>query len=565
MGRHRVPLAILAAAALVPGTARALDLTGKWRFTSQGPTQIVQVTQSGNALSFTYGFPFTGTVTPGSPFATFTVIANIPPAMAGIFGRITPSENLLQGRAGAFFPPSTFSVDSVVATRCTCDDGNTAGGDGCDPECRIEPCWTCAGDPSVCTPLPEGSTCEDGSFCTTGETCTAGVCGGGTPVSPCVDMTGTWTRHRAIPDLAQTFDFVSDIVQRGTDLLAGGYVGTIDSATGAFDLAAVNSNLFCPPFDSLVGTVAATNSTYSATGIAWEPDPFAPDQCQAFAQIECGTTAPGPIDCGETTTTTSTSSTTTTTTLPGGACAANPLPGCRLPTESRKAKLLLKDKTPDTADVVTWKWTKGAATTLAELGDPATSTDYVACLYDGAAALLMTLRMPAGGTCGSAPCWKPKDSKGFTYSDKERTPDGVKKLTLASGPAGKAKIALTAKGDAIPLPALGGFTLPLRVQLQGQRPVLGGGVQHAPAELGGAVQSGVGLVSRCGTAAATSRPGSRTITKRHVRRTPASRRSRVSTSVPGSPRWRTSLPGSNRSGGIATTRPSTRHSKTSPL
>jgi cysteine-rich repeat protein len=463
MRRHRVPLAILAAAALVPGTARALDLTGKWRFTSQGPTQIVQVTQSGNALSFTYGFLFDGTVTPGSPFATFTVMANIPPATAGIFGRITPSENLLQGRAGAFFPPDMFGADSVVATRCTCDDGNTAGGDGCDPECRIEPCWTCAGDPSVCAPLPEGSTCEDGSFCTTGETCTAGVCGGGTPVSPCVDMTGTWTRHRAIPDLAQTFDFVSDIVQRGTDLLAGGYVGTIDSATGAFDLAAVNSNLFCPPFDSLVRTVAAMNSPPTpppaSSGV---PDPFAPDGRQAFAQVECGTTAPGPIDCGGTTTTTSTSSTTTGTTRP--ACGANAV-GC-LPTESRKAKLLLKDKTPDTADVVTWKWTKGAATTLAELGDPATNTDYVACLYDGAAALLMTLRMPAGGTCGSAPCWKPKDSKGFTYSDKERTPDGVK-AHPGVGVAGKAKIALTAKGDAIPMPALGGFTLPLRLQLQG--------------------------------------------------------------------------------------------------
>jgi cysteine-rich repeat protein len=468
MRRHRVPLAILAAAALVPGTVRALDLNGKWRFTSQGPTQIVQVTQSGNALSFTYGFPFTGTVTPGSPFATFTVMADVSPNVAGIFGRITPSENVLHGRAAGFFPPNPPVAGPLVATRCTCDDGNTASGDGCDAECRVEPCWTCAGDPSVCTPAPDGSSCDDGTFCTTGETCTAGVCGGGAPVSPCVDMTATWTRHRDIPDLGQTFDFVSDIVQRGTDVFAGGYLGTIDSATGAFDLAAVNSNIFCPPFDTLVGTLAATNATYSATGIAWEPNPFAPDHCNAFPQFECGSTAPGPIEsCPGTPTTTSTSTTTTTTVPSGSTCAAGPVPGCRVPTESHKAKLLLKDKTPDAGDVVTWKWTKGAATTLAELGDPVATTNYVACLYDGASALRMTLRMPAGGTCGSAPCWKPKDAKGFTYSDKERTPDGVKKLTLASGPAGKAKIALTAKGDAIPLPAPFGFALPLRVQLQG--------------------------------------------------------------------------------------------------
>jgi len=36
-----------------------------------------------------------------------------------------------------------------------CDDGNTAGGDGCDSQCRIEPGHTCFGDrPSVCT-LPD--------------------------------------------------------------------------------------------------------------------------------------------------------------------------------------------------------------------------------------------------------------------------------------------------------------------------------------------------------------------------------------------------------------------------
>jgi hypothetical protein len=127
----------------------------------------------------------------------------------------------------------------------------------------------------------------------------------------------------------------------------------------------------------------------------------------------------------------------------------------------------MKDKSPDAGDVLTWKWTKGAATTLTDLGDPTASDDYVACLYDGASMLLMTLRMPAGGACDARPCWKSKGRDGFVYSDDERTPDGVKKLTLVPGIAGKAKITLSAKGDALPLPALGGFTLPLRMQLQG--------------------------------------------------------------------------------------------------
>jgi len=31
-----------------------------------------------------------------------------------------------------------------------CDDGNTAGGDGCDRACRVETCFTCSGAPSSC-------------------------------------------------------------------------------------------------------------------------------------------------------------------------------------------------------------------------------------------------------------------------------------------------------------------------------------------------------------------------------------------------------------------------------
>ena len=154
--------------------------------------------------------------------------------------------------------------------------------------------------------------------------------------------------------------------------------------------------------------------------------------------------------------------------MPGSACAAFPLAGCRLPVEPGKAKLVMTDRlTDDDGDAVTWKYVKGAATTLEELGDPTSATSYVACLYDGAGERLMTLRAPAGGTCGASPCWKARGTRGFTYSDRERTPDGVRKLALASGLAGKTKIALSAKGADIPLPALGAFTLPLRVQLQG--------------------------------------------------------------------------------------------------
>lgn len=34
----------------------------------------------------------------------------------------------------------------------TCDDGNTATGDGCDNTCTIETGYECAGAPSSCSP-----------------------------------------------------------------------------------------------------------------------------------------------------------------------------------------------------------------------------------------------------------------------------------------------------------------------------------------------------------------------------------------------------------------------------
>jgi len=183
-----------------------------------------------------------------------------------------------------------------VATRCTCDDGNTTSGDGCDTECRVEPCWTCTGDPSVCTPAAESSACEDGSACTTGETCTSGACGGGAPVSSCIDMTGEWIRHTKVLGSGLTYDTSTDVVQRGTDLIIApadnyftwaDYVGTIDPASGDFDVRGFTPNFFCS-LSSMQGSVAPSGVTYAAGGSFVVPHPSTPDHCDVFAVNETG-------------------------------------------------------------------------------------------------------------------------------------------------------------------------------------------------------------------------------------------------------------------------------------
>ena len=158
-----------------------------------------------------------------------------------------------------------------------------------------------------------------------------------------------------------------------------------------------------------------------------------------------------------------------------GACVGVPAPsvGCKRPTQPQKAQLLLKNKTPekkatpDKDEQVSWTWTKGQATTLAELGSPTTTDDYELCVYGPGPSLLFSGHVPAGGTCGEAPCWKAMTGKGFSYTDKDRSPDGMEKLQLTAGAAGTAKMAAKGKGVNLHMPALGSLALPIEAQLRG--------------------------------------------------------------------------------------------------
>ena len=148
-------------------------------------------------------------------------------------------------------------------------------------------------------------------------------------------------------------------------------------------------------------------------------------------------------------------------TLPG-ACAPAPIAGCRAPTTSRGAKLLIRD-TPSN-DRIAWTWTKGADTLLAEFGIPMLLDDYRLCIYDGGALVADSLA-PADGTCLGKPCWRRSGTSRFGYQDGAGTPDGIDKISLGAGVAGKAKITARAHGSLLSVPALP-LALPAIVQLQ---------------------------------------------------------------------------------------------------
>jgi hypothetical protein len=146
-------------------------------------------------------------------------------------------------------------------------------------------------------------------------------------------------------------------------------------------------------------------------------------------------------------------------------CIVGPKPNCKLTTSPFQSKFLIKHTTPDTGDQVSFKWSRGAATSVSDFGSPTTTDDYALCVFNPG--LVMQLDAPAGGVCGTSQCWKTLSIKGFAYKDSLRTPDGVDKVVLKAGLAGKAKVQLKGKGSnlpALPLP----LTLPATVQLQSE-------------------------------------------------------------------------------------------------
>jgi len=133
-----------------------------------------------------------------------------------------------------------------------------------------------------------------------------------------------------------------------------------------------------------------------------------------------------------------------------GGCthAAEPPPSC---VATGKAKIAIKTSADPTKNKLTVRFGKnlepidGAA-----LGDPAVDTSYALCIYDDAAgqsALAVSVSLPPNGA------WTSRAGREWAYVDKPGTLDGVQKMRLRAGGAGKARAQLAARGAALPLPA----------------------------------------------------------------------------------------------------------------
>lgn len=150
-------------------------------------------------------------------------------------------------------------------------------------------------------------------------------------------------------------------------------------------------------------------------------------------------------------------------------CGAAPVPPgmCRLITTPQKGGIQLKNSADPAKDQIKWKWKSGAATGLADFKDPVNgSATMQVCLYDGSGSsqpLLAAHAFP-GGTCGTKPCWKATGTTGYAMTNKAGMPQGLTKMKLKAGIAGKAQIQVQGGGLNLAMPALP-LTMPVVVQL----------------------------------------------------------------------------------------------------
>lgn len=148
------------------------------------------------------------------------------------------------------------------------------------------------------------------------------------------------------------------------------------------------------------------------------------------------------------------------------ACTPAPKPSCAQP---GNASLSLKRNVLKPAkSALTLKWSGTTGGHALDLGDPLTTTSYALCLYHEPSSgpwHAMTATAPAGGICGTRSCWKGSPPLSFKYSDRDRTPAGIKQLQVVATSAGTASVKLTGSGPSLPLPSLP-LSAPVTVQVQ---------------------------------------------------------------------------------------------------
>ena len=334
----------------------------------------------------------------------------------------------------------------LVTTPCT-TDGNVCTDDHCNGT-------------GACIHSNNTASCDDGVFCNGTDVCAGGTCThSGDPCAsgPECSRTCNETPHNCL-DPAGT-PCAPDLNPCSLDQCDG---------AGACAHPAGNAGAVCRPAAGQCDVAeTCTGASTACPADGFKPNGTACDDSNACTTADAcsnGACVGGPMTvcplCE-------------TCVAPSG-CAVGPKAGCQAVTTPQAAFLELKDGTPSTNHKVTFKWTKGAATSFAQLGNPLTTDDYALCVFDmtGTPGLLLKATAPASGTCAGKACWKQLGSttspKGWKYADKDATPDGLTLLQASSGAVGKAKMTVKGKGNNLPVGTFSTLGSAITTQIQAE-------------------------------------------------------------------------------------------------
>ena len=118
-----------------------------------------------------------------------------------------------------------------------------------------------------------------------------------------------------------------------------------------------------------------------------------------------------------------------------------------------KGSLLVNEKKPGKEKLKVSLTKLVPVVSQSQFGDPVTgSTAYKVCIYAANQLKAEYTVARAGQTCGDAPCWSAVSGKGYKYSDKSTAADGILKMKLNGGDAGKGKVKVIGKNTTGNLP-----------------------------------------------------------------------------------------------------------------
>ncbi len=141
------------------------------------------------------------------------------------------------------------------------------------------------------------------------------------------------------------------------------------------------------------------------------------------------------------------------------ASACTPTPASCRSAEPGKSRLLIRDSGDGEKDRITWKWSKGEATSTTEFGDPISVEDYALCIYDNNAPILGA-EIPSGNDWSGI-------GGGYKYGDSDQLPDGITNVLFKAGALdGDTRVKVVGKGGFLGPPDLSTISGPLDVQLQ---------------------------------------------------------------------------------------------------